>query len=180
MSQKLNTLAASAQLVAMTGVFPAIADFAEKYSAEEGPTVTVGTLGAALQSGEVGEFYSPVFPRGLRLSTGEEVQAADLDAQRVQVETADGVGDPTVIVSRHPATIALLAERWPNATVFDGNIAAADVAGKVVAGTLPPFLAAEVTAYIPVQVVNYDAAHEGDVAETERIIIGSPIRVTVS
>lgn len=180
MSQKLNTLAASAKLAAMPGVFPAIADFVEKFSAKEGPTVVVGTLGAALQSGEMGEFYSPVFPRGLRLSTAEEVKVADLDAQRVRIESADGVGDPTVIVSRHPATIALLLERWPDAVVFDGNVARDDVARKVVAGTLPPFLASEVAAYVPVQVTGYDAAKEGDVDDHERIVVGDPIRVTVS
>lgn len=180
MATKLNDLAATAQLVAMPGVFPAIADFAEKFSAEEGPTVVVGTLGAALQSGEMGEFFSPVFPRGLRLNTGEEVFEANLDAQRVQIASAVGAGDPDVIVSRHPATITLLTERWPGAVVLDGNVAADDVAGKVVAGTLPPFLAAEVAAYIPVQVTGYDAAKEGDVDDSTRIVVGSPIKVTVS
>lgn len=179
MSVKLNTLANTAKIVAMPGVFPAIVDFAEKFSAKEGPSVTLGTLGAALQSGEMGEFYSPVFPRGLRLSTGEEVYEADLDAQRVQIESAGEVGDPTVIVSRHPATIALLTQRWPLAAVFDGNVTPTDVAGKVVAGTLPPFLASEVDGYYPVQVANYDA-REGDVDDSERIVVGEPIKVTVS
>jgi hypothetical protein len=179
MSIKLNDLATTARLVAMAGVFPAIADFAEKFSAKEGPTVVVGTLGAALQSGEMGEFYSPVFPRGLRLSTGEEVKQADLDAQRVQVEAAVGVGNPELIVSRHPATIELLTERWPLATVLDGNVTVEEVAGKVVAGTLPPFLAAEVLAYYPVQVTGYDAAREGDVDDAERIRVGSAIKVIV-
>ena len=73
-----------------------------------------------------------------------------------------------------------IVERWPNATVFDGNVAAADVAGKVVAGTLPPFLAGLVAGYYPVQVVGYDAAREGDVNDTTRIVIGEPITVTVS
>ena len=177
---KLNDLAANTHLVPMAGSFPAVVDFAENFSAKEGPSVTLGTLGAALQSGEMGEFYSPVFPRGLRLTTGEEVKEANLDAQRVQVSEAVGVGDPDVIVSRHPATITLLVERWPNATVFDGNVAAADVAGKVVAGTLPPFLAGLVAGYYPVQVVGYDAAREGDVNDTTRIVIGEPITVTVS
>ena len=120
-----------------------------------------------------------MFPRGLRLSTAEEVYEADLDAQRVQVSAADA-GEPEVIVSRHPATIALLTERWPNAVVLDGNVARDDIAGKVVAGTLPPFLAAEAAVIIPVQVIGYDAAQEGDVADHERIVVGMPITVTVS
>ena len=176
---KLNDLAAANRLVAMVGVFPAIADFAEKFSAKEGSTVVVGTLGAALQSGETGEFYSPVFPRGLRLSTGEEVFEADLDAQRVQVEEAVGVGDPDLIVSRHGATVVILKECWPTAVVIDGNVTAADVRGRVVAGTLPPFLAAEVSAYYPAQVAGYDAAREGDVDDRERIVVGEAIRVVV-
>ena len=180
MTIKLNDLAANAQLVAMDGVFPAIKDFCEQFSQKEELAVTVGTLGAALQSGATGEFYSPVFPRGLRLSTAEEVYDADLDAQCVQISAAVGVGDPSVIVSRHSATIALLTERWPDAVVYDGNVSVADVAGKVVAGTLPPFLAGEVKAYIPVQVTGYDAAKEGDVADQVRIVIGMPITVTVS
>lgn len=180
MATKLNDLAANNVLAAMPGVFPAIADFCEKFSQKEGPTIVVGTLGAALQSGEMGEFFSPVFPRGLRLNNGEEVFEADLDAQRVQVEAAETGGDPDLAISRHPATIALLTERWPSAVVIDGNVAADDVAGKVVAGTLPPFLAAEVAAYIPVQVTGYDAAKEGDVADATRIVVGLAIKVTVS
>ena len=180
MTIKLNDLAANNVITAMAGSFPAIIDFAEKFSAKEGPSATLGTLGAALQSGEMGEFYSPVFPRGLRLTTGAEVYEANLDAQRVQVAAAAGVGDPDLIVSRHPATISLLSERWPSATVFDGNVAASDVAGKVVAGTLPPFLAGEASAIYPVQVTGYDAAREGDVDDTTRIVIGDPITVTVS
>lgn len=179
MTRKLNDLARNNVLVAMAGVFPAIVAFCEEYSQEEGPTVVVGTLGAALQSGEMGEFYSPVFPRGLRLSTAQEVFDADLDAQCVQVGLA-GEADAELIVSRHPATIALLTERWPNATVLDGNVSVTDVAGKVVAGTLPPFLAAEAAVIIPVQVIGYDAAQEGDVADHERIVVGMPITVTVS
>ncbi|MFZ1258358.1 MAG: hypothetical protein WAQ25_02705, partial [Candidatus Saccharimonas sp.] len=161
------------------GVFPAIADFCENFSQKEGPTVMVGTLGAALQSGETGEFYSPVFPRGAQLGTGEEVYEADLDVQRVQVQAVVGDIVPEVVVSRHPATIALLTERWPNATVFDGNVAAEEVRGKVVAGTLPPFLAAEASAIVPVQVTGYDAAKEADVDDAERIVVGDPIRVIV-
>lgn len=180
MTIKLNDLAAKSFLVAMNGVFPAIADFCENFSQEEGPTVVVGTLGAALQSGEMGEFYSPVFPRDLRLNTGEEVHAANLDAQRVQVEAAVGIGDPDLIISRHPATIALLTERWPNVAVLDGNVGVEDVRDRVVAGTLPPFLAAEAAAIYPVQVTGYDAAKEGDVSDHERIVVGSAIKVTVS
>jgi alpha-galactosidase/6-phospho-beta-glucosidase family protein len=50
----------------------------------------------------------------------------------------------------------------------------------VVAGPLPPFLAGLVAGYYPVQVVGYDAAREGDVDDTTRIVVGSPITVTVS
>ncbi len=179
-TQKLNDLAATNQLIAMAGVFPAIKDFAEKFSAKEGPTIVVGTLGAALQGGEMGEFYSPVFPRGLQLSTAEGVHEANLDAQRVQIETVVGDVVPDLIVSRHPATITLLAERWPGAVVLDGNVGVEEVRGKVVAGTLPPFLAAEADVIVPVQVTGYDAAREGDVDDAERIVVGQPIRVTVS
>lgn len=48
-----------------------------------------------------------------------------------------------LIVSRHPATVAFIKSLpgWENAKVETGNVTAADVEGKIVAGNLPMALA---------------------------------------
>lgn len=177
---KLNDLAANNQLTTLSGTFAAVAAFAEQYSAAEGPTVVVGTLAAALATG-AGEFYSPVLPRGLRLNTAEEVHAADLDVQYVQLRQAYDL--PEVIASGHEATRDILMEKFPEAQVVTGSVTADDVRGRSVIGTLPPHLAAEASAYWPVWVADFDYAKDGDLAGEElleRLVFGPTVKVTVS
>lgn len=179
---KLNTLAQTAQLVPLPGTFAAVVSFCEQYSQKSGGNEgVVGTLAAALAEG-ASDFWSPVLPRGLRLNTAEEVFEADLDAQRVRVRPAAGVGDPTVIVSGHAGTREILARCWPMAIVVEGNVSPDDIAGKVVVGTLPPHLVAEAGAYVPVSVREFDYSRDGDLAGEElreRLVIGEPITVTI-
>jgi hypothetical protein len=142
----------------------------------------VGTLAAGLATGTQG-FWSPVLPRGLRLNTAEDVQQANLDAQHVQITPAPDAGDPEIIVSGHAGTRKALAERFPGAAVVKGNVAPDDVAGKVVAGTLPPHLVDATAAYYAAAVANFDYSKDGDLAGDElhkRLVVNDPVRVTVS
>ncbi len=74
MTIKLNDLAKTTRLAALPGTFGAVKAFCDEMSQKEGPTITVGTLVAALTAG-TSEFVSPVLPRGLRRNTAEEVRA---------------------------------------------------------------------------------------------------------
>lgn len=59
-----------------------------------------------------------------------------------------------VIISRHAAAIEFIRQadhRFADAPVITGNASAADVAGKVVAGNLPLFLAAEAAEVVSVE-----------------------------
>lgn len=180
MATKLNDLARTTRLVPLAGTFAAVAAFTEQFSVKEGPEVPLGTLAAALAGGTE-EFISPVLPRGLRLNTAEEVWAADLDAQRVQIKTVE-VGNPDLIVSGHVGTREVLVERFPDARVVEGNVALDDIAGKVVAGTLPPHLVATAAGYIPATIREFDYSRDGDLVGDElrkRLVTGSAVRVTV-
>lgn len=180
MAIKLNALAASTHLVPLKGTFAAIVAFAEKFSAKDGPIAVVGTLAAALATG-TSEFYSPALPRGLRLDTAEEVAKADLDAELIRVEAVE-VGDPDLIVSGHAGTREILAARWPSATILEGNIAAEDIDGKVVAGTLPPHLVASAAGYYPASITGFDYSKDGDLSGDElreRLVIDDAVKVTV-
>jgi len=137
----------------------------------------LGTLSAALQAKTIGAFFTPILPRGLKLATAQEVWDADLDAGCLRVDLVEYEA-PDLIVSRHPATIKMLRERWPNAMVLDGDVSTAQVSGKVVAGTLPPQLVTEVSSYRPVWVDNYDATVDLDVDDANRVTIGHPVRVS--
>lgn len=180
MTIKFNDLAAARTLIPAAGTFAAVAAFCGTTTGN-GPKATVATLAAALGQG-IREFYSPVLPRGLRLNTAEEVEAADLDVQYVQIEAVE-VGDPDLIVSGHTGTREVLTKRFPSATVLEGNATLEDIAGKVVAGTLPPHLVGEAAGYIPATVRGFDYSRDGDLAGEElceRLIIGTAVKVTVS
>lgn len=177
---KLNELAACANLVPADGTFGAIVAYCDDRSNHDGPQAVVATLAAALAQ-RIGDFWSPVLPRGLRLNTAEEVEAADLDVQRVRVRPVQ-VGDPDLIVSGHAGTREVLQQHFPGATVLEGNVAIGDITGKVVAGTLPPHLVAEAAGYIPATVREFDYSRDGDLAGEElreRLVIGSAVKVTV-
>ncbi len=173
---KLNHLAAGNWLIPIEGTFQALREYILEYRAD-GPWIRVGTLAAALQAKYLGPFFAPVLPRGLKLATAQEVWDADLNAGCFRVDLAE-YELPDLIVSRHPATIKMLRERWPNAMVLDGDVSTAQVSGKVVAGTLPPQLVTELASYRPVWVDKYDASTDGDIEDAGRITIGHPVRVS--
>lgn len=173
---KLNELTKNNWLVPIEGTFPALRDYVVRYHSH-GPMLWLGTLSAALQAKTIGAFFTPILPRGLKLTTGQEVWDADLDAGCLRVDLVEYEA-PNLIVSRHPATIKMLGERWPSATVLDGNVSPEEVRGKVVAGTLPPQLVTETASYRPVWVGQYDAIAESDVDDVERITMGHPVRVS--
>lgn len=181
-TQKLNNLANSFRLSTLPGTFAAVRDFVEKFSTNDGPKAVVGTLAAALAE-NVDDFWSPVLPRGARFNTGEEVAEADLDVQYVRVEPLVGDIVPDIIVSGHAGTMEGLREIFPQAEVVAGNVTAEAVTNKVVAGTLPPHLVAEAAGYIPATIRGFDYSRDGDLAGAElreRLVIGAPVRVTVS
>lgn len=57
----------------------------------------------------------------------------------------------TLIISRHPDTVAYLKSLYPEATVFSGNVTAKDVKNKDVIGNLPMHLAAKCGGYTAVE-----------------------------
>lgn len=173
---KLNYLATKNWLVPIEGTFWALREYTIKYH-KSGPLLKIGTLAAALQAKTIGAFFTPILPRGLKLATAQEVWDADLDAGCLRVDLVEYEA-PNLIVSRHPATIKMLGERWPSATVLDGNVSVDQVKGKVVAGTLPPQLVTEVSSYRPVWVDKYDASTDGDIEDAGRITVGHPVRVS--
>ena len=173
---KLNYLVTRYWLVPIEGTFQALREYTVEYYTH-GPMLWLGTLSAALQAKTIGAFFTPILPRGLKLTTGQEVWDADLDARRLRVDLVEYEA-PNLIVSRHPATIKMLGERWPSATVLDGNVSPEEVRGKVVAGTLPPQLVTEVSSYRPVWVDKYDASTDGDIEDAGRITVGHPVRVS--
>ncbi|XMB33701.1 hypothetical protein QQ965_03055 [Candidatus Saccharibacteria bacterium oral taxon 955] len=173
---KLNDLVTRNWLVPIEGTFPALRDYVVRYHSH-GPMLWLGTLSAALQAKTIGAFFAPILQRGLRLTTAQEVWDADLDAGCLRVDLVEYEA-PNLIVSRHPATIKMLGERWPSATVLDGNVSPEEVRGKVVAGTLPPQLVTEVSSYRPVWVDKYDASTDGDIEDAGRIIVGHPVGVS--
>lgn len=176
MNVKLNRLAANNWLVPIEGTFQALREYAVEYHTN-GPVLRLGTLAAAIQAKYIGPFFAPILPRGLRLSTAQDVWEADLDAGCLRVDLAEYEA-PNLIVSRHPATIKILQMSWPNATVLNGDVGPEEVRGKVVAGTLPPQLVTEVSSYRPVWVENYDASTDGNIEDAGRITIGHPVRVS--
>lgn len=183
MSRKLNDLLPLAKFRVLPGTFPAVSAYAET---AEGPLEGYfGTLAGALSSGFTGAFIAPVLPRDLRLNTSDEVFNADLDYQVVQIEKIeDSSIVPDIIVSRHPGTVEYLRSRFgQDLPVLSGNLEAEEVKGKFIVGTLPPHLAGECKGYIPVRIANFDYSKDGDLAGDElreRLIIDSPVKVTVS
>ena len=180
-TRKLNSLLSVKAFQVLPGTFPAVAAYAATATGAE--EAFFGTLAGALASGFDGEFISPILPRGLRLNTSEEVLEADLDYSIVKIEKLNSETSPDIIVSGHVGTVDILRSQFPETKVVSGNVAPEEVKGKVVVGTLPPHLAAECAGYIPVRIVNFDYSKDGDLAGDElreRLIVDSPIKVTVS
>ena len=91
---------------------------------------------------------------------------------------------PDIIVSRHAGTAEILRSRYgQDLPVLSGNLEAEEVKGKNIIGTLPPHLAGEAAGYIPVRIKDFDYSRDGDLNGDElreRLIVDSPIKVTVS
>lgn len=180
--RKLNSLLAEKSFKVLPGTFPAVAAYAATATGTEG--TFFGTLAGALTSGFEGEFISPILPRGLRLNTSEEVFNADLSYNVVEVKKLNSEEiSPELIVSGHTGTAEILQSRYPDAEIASGNVTPEEVKGKVIVGTLPPHLAAEAEGYIPVRIANFDYSRDGDLNGDElreRLVIDSPVKVTVS
>ena len=181
-SRKLNDLLSIAKFRVLPGTFPAVAAYA---ATAEGPLQgAFGTLAGALNSGFTGAFIAPVLPRDLRLNTSSEVFDANLDYNVVKIEKIEEQIVPDAIVSRHAGTVEILqAQYGQDLPVLSGNLSEEEVKGKFVVGTLPPHLAGECKGYIPVRIANFDYSKDGDLGGKElreRLIVDSPIKVTVS
>lgn len=181
-TRKLNDLLPVKKFQVLPGTFPAVAAYAATAAGAE--ESFFGTLAGALTSGFEGEFISPILPRGLRLNTSEEVFNADLGYNVVEVKKLNSEEiSPELIVSGHTGTAEILQSRYPDAEVVSGNITPEEVKGKVIVGTLPPHLAAEAAGYIPVRIRDFDYSKDGDLTGDElreRLIVDSPVKVTVS
>lgn len=179
--RKLNDILDTVTFRVLPGTFPALAAYAAK--ADGNSQKNFGTLAGALASGFEGEFISPILPRGLRLNTSEEVLEADLDYSIVKIEKLNSETSPDIIVSGHVETVDILRSQFPETKVVSGNVAPEEVKGRVVVGTLPPHLAAEAAGYIPVRVKDFDYSKDSDLTGDElreRLIVDSPVKVTVS
>lgn len=180
-TRKLNDLLPVKKFQVLPGTFPAVAAYAATAAGAE--ESFFGTLAGALTSGFEGEFISPILPRGLRLNTSEEVLEADLDYSIVKIEKLNSETSPDIIVSGHVGTVDILRSQFPETKVVSGNVAPEEVKGRVVVGTLPPHLAAEAAGYIPVRVKDFDYSKDSDLTGDElqeRLVVDSPIKVTVS
>lgn len=181
-TRKLNDLLTIAKFRVLPGTFPAISAYAEM---AKGPLQgAFGTLAGALNSGFTGAFIAPVLPRDLRLNTSDEVFSADLDYVVVEIEKIEDSIVPEVIASRHAGTVEFLQSQYgQDLPVLSGNLTEEEVKGKFIIGTLPPHLAAECAGYIPVRIANFDYSKDSDLTGDElreRLVIDSPVKVTVS
>lgn len=127
-------------------------------------------------------YYAPVFPRGTVYNTAEELLSADLDVNVINVDKVDGDFEADLIVSRHPGTIAILSDMYPDADIVTGNISPEELDSKRVAGTLPPHLIQYCAGYRAAVINDFDYSCDGDLTGEElknRFEICDPITVVV-
>lgn len=145
----------------------------------------MSTLSAAVMADMgINTYYAPVIPRGTVYNNTDEVIAATLDVNTVLVEHAEEItaSDPVVIVSRHPGTVKLPQDMYPNNTLL-ASITPDDISGKDVVSTLPPYLIQYAGRFKAVAIMDFDYSKDGDLAGDElraRMVITSTIRVTIS
>jgi len=159
----------------------------EAHSNPEGTEVVISTLSPAVMA-DMGiyTYYAPVLPRNTIFTSTEDIIAADLDAQLVNVLTCpawDKDLSNIVIVSRHQGTIDLLKSMYPDAQVLSGNVTPDDIKGLHVIGTLPPHLIQYCKSYRAVTIKDFDYTKDGDLSGDEllqRIVISNPIRVQIN
>lgn len=179
--KKLNDIIATCNVTAYG--FPAIKGLAERSNADGTPAI-VSTLSAAVMA-DMGivSYYAPVMPRNAKYTTTDDVIAADLDINLVQVESIEDVAAdaPVIIASRHPGTVVLLQGMYPNNTVM-ASVTPDDILGKDVVGTLPPSLIQYAASFRAVTIKDFDYSKDGDLSGDElarRMIITGTIRVTI-
>lgn len=163
--------------------FPAFKGL-ERLSNQDGYSATVSTLSAAVMADMgIDTYYSPVIPRGTVFNTVDEVIAAGLDVNEVCVAHVDNVpaNAPVIIASRHPGTVAMLQEMYPNNTVF-ASVAPEDIWNKDVVGTLPPHLIQYANSFRAVAIKDFDYTKDGHLEGEElrrRMIFTGTVRVTI-
>jgi len=158
----------------------------EGKSNPEGKEVIVSTLSPSIMHNMgISTYYTPVLPRNVVFNTPDEVIAADLDIQLVTVlsyPSWDMINtDNIIIVSRHPGTVAILRDMYPDAPVLSA-VTPDDVKGRHVLGTLPPNLIQHCLSYRAVTIRDFDYSRDGDLtgqALLDRLIISEPIQVLI-
>lgn len=163
--------------------FKAIVNYCEINADKNGEEIVVSTLSPALMA-EIGikEYYAPVLPRNSVFNTSEDVEQADLEVNHVVVCKTMSIGDKRLIVSRHPGTIGLLKDTFPDAEILTGNVTKEDIEGCYVVGTLPPHLIQHVQAYSAFVIKDFDYAKDGDLSGNEleeRGKLCDPIKVVI-
>lgn len=178
---KLNNLKMCNNITAYG--FKAFIDYAEQSQGED--NIIVSTLSPAIMA-EMGvtSYYAPVLPRGVILTTAEDVEQANLDVNLVTVFSGLSVEcfNKVIIVSRHQGTINLLLDMYPDATVLSENVTPEDISDGFIIGTLPPHLISFCKSYSAVTISNFDYSKDGDLSGPDlfdRIKISNPITVEI-
>ena len=178
---KLNDLVSNNKVQAYG--FPAFKGL-EAHGQKEGNEIVISTLSPAIMANMgINTYYAPVIPRDSRFNTADEVIAADLDVNLINVFKASNYGfKRKVIVTRHQGTLDILKEMHPNAEVMTGNVSKDDIEGAYVIGVLPPHLVQYAIAYQAATIKNFDYAKDDDLSGEElkeRLEICEPISVEV-
>lgn len=165
--------------------FKAVVDLSEHSVSVScgGDIAIVSTLSPAVMAEKgILRYYAPVLPRGAVYNTAEELLSADLEVNVIVVGKAEGDFKADLITSRHPGTIAILSEMYPEADVATGNITPEELEGKHVAGTLPPHLIQYCAGYRAAVIKDFDYSRDGELSGEvlkERFKLCDPIVVNV-
>lgn len=187
MKIKLNDIATLNTITAYG--FKTFKDYAATYSNGKGKNnVIISTLSPAVMAEQgITVYYAPELPRGTVYNTAEDVYNADLVLNHVTVFAAPDVNAlgyaKVLIVSRHPGTIDILKEMYPDAYVLNGNVTPEDIMDAFVVGTLPPHSIQYVKAYRAVTINDFDYVRDGDLQGKElqrRLHICNPICIAIN
>lgn len=178
---KLNNIISSRNLTIYG--FKAFTDLGAKCNHDARPAVLSTLPPSTMYDMGMPVYFAPVIPRNSRFETPEEIIDADLDCDLVRVTKAPEISpdDEVVIVSRHPGTVSLLQNMYPNNVLLD-QVSGFDIDGKTVIGTLPPRLIQYAERYQSVTIQNFDYTYDGDIAGKElkdRLVIGESISIEV-
>ena len=178
---KLNNIIANRALTIYG--FEAFTNLAAKCNHDARPAVLSTLPPSMMYDMGMPVYFAPVIPRDSRFGTPEEIIDADLDCNLVRVAKTDEIkpDDEVIIVSRHPGTVSLLQNMYPNNVVLD-QVSGYDIDGKTVVGTLPPHLIQYAARYQSVTIRDFDYTRDGDIAGEEledRLVIGKPVSIEV-